>query len=123
MERAIADEADISMWLWNGGAATLRSYGEEPSQWKRSSTRSDFVVRDKDFFSALELYVEDEHTIFVHAGINWQIRDMARQKPHDLLWIRERFYGADPFRGGKEIVFGHTPTSRMGLAEGETVRR
>ena len=41
---------------------------------------------------------------------------LARQEPHDLLWIREPFLSArDDF--GKVVVHGHTPTARPQLQD------
>ena len=123
MLRAVDSKEEISPWLWNGGAATLRSYGVEATVWKRSAHRGEILERDWEFYSSLELYIEDENTIFVHAGIDLQIPHMARQKPEVLLWIRERFFAAGHIWNGKEIIFGHTPTRFMGLPAGEIFKR
>lgn len=122
MLRAIDSDDEIGLWLWNGGKATLRSYGVDSARWG-ATDRGAFLERDRDFFEALESYVEDEHAIYVHAGIDLQIPDMARQKPQVLLWIRERFFCSGHAWHGPPIIFGHSPTEMMGLAKGEIFRR
>jgi serine/threonine protein phosphatase 1 len=64
-----------------------------------------------DWFESLPLWYEDEHALFVHAGLDgrdaeWKHPKYGRQKP--LMWMREKsFYnGYD----GKRVVFGHTHT-------------
>jgi len=122
MLNAIADAGAIDLWLVNGGGATLRSYGIEPGEWRAARDRGAFLTRDRPFLEALELYVEDEHTIFVHAGIDLAQPDMTRQKPRVLLWIREPFFRSRQPWTGKAIIFGHTPTFTMGLEPGEIFR-
>jgi serine/threonine protein phosphatase 1 len=119
MLQAIADPGAIELWLINGGGATLRSYGLEPREWARSPARGAFLGEDREFVAALELYVEDDRTIFVHAGIDVREQDMARQNPQVLMWIREPFFRGAGAWQGKEIIFGHTPTLAMGLPHGE----
>jgi serine/threonine protein phosphatase 1 len=119
MERAIADPGEIELWLVNGGGATLRSYGLEIGEWARSRDRSAFLGQDRDFIAGLELYVEDEDSIFVHAGVDPREPDMSRQKAQVLLWTREAFFRNAALWKGKQIFFGHTPTRIMGLPPGE----
>jgi serine/threonine protein phosphatase 1 len=115
MLAAIADRSLAPSWFSNGGQATLASYGVDPHRWPLSDDRGRFVARDREFFESLSAYWEDDTTIFVHAGIDVRIPEMARQSEDALLWIRERFYlNADRWQG-KQIVFGHTPTLSMGL--------
>ena len=54
--------------------------------------------------------------MFVHAGIRPGI-PLNRQKPKDLITIRKSFLDKSfPFE--KTIVFGHTPTDRLGISCG-----
>ena len=64
--------------------------------------------------SELPLWYEDEHAVYVHAGLErdatggWKHPRDAAPKP--LLWMRERAF----FKGyrGKRLCFGHTPIAR-----------
>jgi serine/threonine protein phosphatase 1 len=87
------------LWLREGGAATLRSYGvgsarELPNEhvaWLRS----------------LPLRYDDGCRFFVHAGIDPD-KPLDGQSGRDLIWIREPFL-SDPRDHGRLIVHGHTP--------------
>jgi serine/threonine protein phosphatase 1 len=88
---------DRTLFLYNGGTATLESYGGA----------STIPATHLAFLNRLLPYYETEDYLFVHAGIRPGI-PLDRQDPQDLLWIREEFYGY-PGRYPKAIVFGHTP--------------
>jgi len=82
-------------WLANGGSATLASYdGNIPEEHVR-------------WMTSLQLSYEDEHRLFVHAGLNPR-HPIGQQTEHDMLWIREPFLLAN-HDFGKHIVHGHTP--------------
>jgi serine/threonine protein phosphatase 1 len=81
------------LFLYNGGAATMESYGGNRSR----------------------LYYETDEYLFVHGGIRPGI-PLEQQDPKDLLWIREEFY-AFPGRYPKTVVFGHTPMREVLMEE------
>jgi serine/threonine protein phosphatase 1 len=63
------------------------------------------------FMASTSLWYEDEHAIYVHAGLegedeDWKHPSVSGSK--NLMWMRE----PDFFAGyrGKRLVFGHTPT-------------
>lgn len=86
------------LWLCNGGNTTLDSYYGHEKQ----------LYKDIDWMRSLPLYYEDEHFIYVHAGIDID-KPMNKQNKHTLLWIREDFiYNEKKYN--KRVVFGHTPT-------------
>lgn len=92
---------NTDLFIHNGGAATLESYGG----WEAGLPTAHF-----EFLKSLPYYYETPDYIFVHAGL----RDgapLAEQDPHDLIWIRQEFIYSD-FDHGKTVVFGHTPVSR-----------
>ncbi len=122
MERALGAAQDVPLWLFNGGDATLQAYGESPAAWGRLPERGAFVERDRDFFAGLDLYFEDERTVFVHAGLDSRVSSMPRQSAEVLLWIREAFFRHATDWHGKDIIFGHTPTLQLGLPPGEIFR-
>lgn len=98
--RAVDDpDRNLDLWLSNGGADTLRSFGAaEPREMP-----SDAVAWLRD----LRVQFDDGRRVFVHAGIDPD-RTLAEQKPEDLLWIRQRFL--DSRRTFERfVVHGHTP--------------
>ncbi|MCC6554171.1 MAG: serine/threonine protein phosphatase [Polyangiaceae bacterium] len=111
--------------LSNGCLATLRSYQGEPppgddeapsSEELKTLLSGSFFPREVlEWMRALPLYYEDEHAIYVHAGLTkgphgWLHPDATRVKLA-LLWCRD----ADFFRNyrGKLVVFGHTATALL----------
>ncbi len=67
-----------------------------------------------EWFKALPCWYEDEHGIYVHAGLDgqegaWKHPSEGREGP--LLWMREAVF----FRTytGKRVVFGHTPVTEL----------
>ena len=70
--------------------------------------------------ASLPLWYEDEHAIYVHAGLEGEGREWKHPRdclPKPLLWMRE----PDFYTGyaGKRLVFGHTavrdlPTDHLG---------
>ena len=68
-----------------------------------------------EWFRSLPFFYEDEHALYVHAGIKRtgdgfpHPRDV--QPPRALLWLRDRDFFAN-YRG-KLVVFGHTTTRTL----------
>ncbi|HEV8324964.1 MAG TPA: metallophosphoesterase family protein [Myxococcota bacterium] len=109
----------------NGCGATFRSYtggaplgAEErlpgPELAQMIEVRGWLPAEVHDWMAALPLWYEDDHAVYVHAGLEgegtvWKHpRDCA---PKPLLWMRED----DFFQGyeGKRLVFGHTPVTEL----------
>ena len=62
----------------------------------------------------LPLWYEDEHAIYVHAGLDGEGDTWLHPKdgrPEPLLWMREPDFFAQ--YAGKQLVFGHTPVSEL----------
>ena len=93
------------LFLYNGGEATLESYGGV----------GQIPAPHLAFLNRLNLYNETDDYLFVHAGIRPGI-PLKEQDPKDLLWIREEFY-AYPGRYPKTVVFGHTPMREVLMEE------
>lgn len=77
--------------------------------------RSKKHIEDKyadhlDFLDQLPLYHEDEHHIYVHAGLNPLIADWREQSDHDFMYIKGDFYN-NPTNVAKKVIFGHTKTA------------
>lgn len=110
----------LKNWLANGGDTTMANIRDYLK--KDKLKYSDYqVVRDaflKQLYeyllnlpSYLELEVNGQKYVLVHAGINPRY-PLEKQRLHDLLWIRNDFYLA---RGDltKIYIFGHTPTALL----------
>jgi serine/threonine protein phosphatase 1 len=92
---------DMEVWLNNGGEYTLKSYGLKENE------ADQLPAEHIDFMRSLDLMYEIEGYIFVHAGLRPGV-PVHKQNEHDLIWIREPFYLAEPTWEGT-VVFGHTP--------------
>ncbi len=107
-------------WAANGMASTAISYGHGAlvaqtmsADEKRvrivEALRSDRqAVDDALWLAGLPLVHQDEHRIFVHAGLRPGV-ELAEQRVFDLLWIREPFLRSRR-SFGKIVVHGHTRT-------------
>lgn len=106
LEATSGNEAEVNLWLTNGGIQTLRSFGvEEPPQ-----IPSDYKL----FLSELPYFVELEDYVLVHAGLNLQ-RTIPLMDQKSMLWIRhwhdqlfENTQGK-AWLGDRVIIHGHTP--------------
>jgi serine/threonine protein phosphatase 1 len=106
-------------WLDFGGYETAQSYGLAANA-RRMSIPELIEFGDelnqlvpeahKRFIASLVHYVEIDGYFFVHAGVLPGV-PLSRQKPSDLLWIRDAFLN---YEGNfeKVIVHGHTPRPR-----------
>lgn len=102
-------------WLFNGGNATIQSYGiERPvggdARARLTTTQAALVEKlpatHRTFLQNLVLSHEERDYCFVHAGVAPGV-PLAEQTADDLLWIREEFLDSDG-DFGKVIVHGHT---------------
>ena len=91
--------ANISKsWIYNGFEATIKSY-----------KRNEEDIKDAvDWMITLPIYHEDDHFVYVHAGVVPGV-PMGEQDPEDLLWTREEFI-FNPKKHDKKVIFGHTPS-------------
>jgi serine/threonine protein phosphatase 1 len=94
------------VWIANGGAATLRSYGLD-ARLPEVEIAAAFPPAHLGFLDALGVSFAWEGYLLVHAGIH-PGRAWSEQREDDLLWIREEFLH---HRHGlsQTVVFGHTP--------------
>jgi serine/threonine protein phosphatase 1 len=111
----------------NGCLAALRSFTggpvpatkdrpEDEDEWKAMTTGSFFPEDVVAWMNALPYFYEDDHAIYVHAGL--PLEDDGHfphpsevENPVVLLWLRTQEF----FRNyrGKTVVFGHTVTSTL----------
>lgn len=102
------------VWLGNGGAATLASYGVpvpdsgRPAELLAAQERliAALPQAHRAFLRGLELSHSAGDYFFVHAGVR-PGRPLDRQDSEDLLWIRDPFLGSQA-DFGKVVVHGHT---------------
>ncbi len=91
---------------------TLRVKQEDDLAKARSEIARKLPADHIDFFRRLPLYHEDEHALYVHAGLDHG-KHPRDSSPEALLWTRDmEFY--KNYRG-KPCVFGHTPTPFLPL--------
>lgn len=109
----------------NGCLATMRSFdekiffeGDVPSvaEMKRMQDASFFPKDVLDWMLALPHYYEDEHAIYVHAGLvegeDGKFRHPSEMAdPTLLLWVRTLKFFKD-YRG-KRVICGHTSTDHL----------
>lgn len=90
---------DDEVWLENGGAATVASYGGSLSR----------IPPDHlELFQQLEPYYETSDTIFVHAGYD-PLLDMHEQSAATTYWNHLPLPLPPPHKSGKRVIVGHTP--------------
>ena len=108
----------------NGCLATLRSFegkAHNPddrateAELTRMCTGEFFPEGTLEWMESLPYWYEDEHAIFVHAGLVEQdgafVHPMLTKDKALLLWVRTmKFYSE--YRG-KRVVCGHTPTEHL----------
>jgi len=109
----------------NGCLATLRSYtgGPFPHEGELPKPDEKFLLQTGEFFPddvvawfrELPYWYEDEHAIYVHAGLPqgpdgfMHPKDVKAQVA--LLWLRDHDFFSN-YRG-KRVVFGHTRTEYL----------
>jgi serine/threonine protein phosphatase 1 len=91
--------AYVENWLFNGGVAALKSFGVE--------TLYGIPAKYWKFLDELELYVELEDYLLVHAGFDFS-HDYPFEDRESMLWIRD-FEVDQEVLGSRKIVHGHTP--------------
>ena len=106
----------------NGCLATLRSFtggrvpaeGEEPrpDEMQAFTTGSFFPPGTARWLEKLPFWYEDDHAIYVHAGLpragSEFLHPSQVDNPLVLLWIRTHDFFVN--YKGKRVVFGHTPS-------------
>jgi len=112
-------------WINHGGASTLSSYQIQPPNARsaaedfekaRAALHEAMGPHHVKFFRDLELYLQQDDYLFVHAGIRWGV-PIEKQLEQDLLWIRKDFLEVDEWMD-QVIVHGHTPAERPFLGSG-----
>lgn len=107
----------------NGGFQTIRSFcpwynGEADDERARAYIKQKYAA-DITFLRNLKYFMEDEHHIYVHAGIDPQIKHWRQTSTKDFRWIRGKFHAYDGILpiGAKKLIFGHEVVARLHKAE------
>ena len=99
------------LWLENGGASTLASWGIRADD-PRERWGSLIPPAHLRLLRGLALHHRAGQFLFVHAGVR-PGAPLAEQRPHDLVWIRLPFLAWDgamlPEAPETIVVHGHTP--------------
>jgi serine/threonine protein phosphatase 1 len=99
------------MFLVNGGAATLASYG----LWEKRKLPQEILFGIPpdhiEFLQALKSHYLMPPFLFVHAGVDPR-KPLEQQTHEEMLWIRDEFIlNQHPLP--LTIVFGHTPQQEV----------
>ncbi|QST02263.1 serine/threonine protein phosphatase (plasmid) [Pontibacillus sp. ALD_SL1] len=96
----------------NGGKKTIKSYLKPRGiysykEYAQEAMKS-YYPQHIRFFEELPFYYEDKHAIYVHAGVDLNLRDWKNSSDSWFTSSRERFWkSSNPH--DKTIIFGHTP--------------
>ena len=107
------------MWLYNDGAATLKSYcGNTITNMLNNRSFQEQSIREifikglpsshLKFFNYLQFSYIWKDYFFVHAGIDPN-RPLNNQRKIDMIWTRAPEFLASDLCFKKMIVHGHTP--------------
>lgn len=112
---AAGSDAAQRIWLRNGGAATLLSFGLHPDRLRGLSApeRARRITQavgtpNLEWIGALPTHFISGDYFFCHAGIKPGL-DLNKQRTRDLLWIREEFLQSE-VEHGAIVVHGHAET-------------
>lgn len=87
---------DDSLWMYNGGMWTIKSFEDNNANWESVAKWVD----------KLDLYYEDDNYIYCHAGLT---KILLKDNTEDeLLWGRN-WIDKDSREREKKVIFGHTP--------------
>ncbi len=119
MLRFLDDGGPCAHWLLNGGDTTLTSYGIDPWAFDggydadalHRALHDGVPKAHVDFLRALKLSYQVGNAFFAHAGIRPGVA-LAKQTPHDLIWIREPFLDSNEDFGAV-VIHGHSPRTRQ----------
>lgn len=105
---------ESSLFLQVGGKQTLASYGL-PVHATPEDILQQVPSTHITFFHNLPLYWENQHAIYVHAGLQPGCH-LSQQTAQWCLWARESFLTATA-DFGKPVIFGHTVFSEPLIAD------
>lgn len=111
-----------NIWLTpvTGGERTYEQYTGQPVRVESMSDLEEMRIALErsmpethlEFLRTTPLYHEDEHAIYVHAGLD-EGKHPRESSPQSLLWMRDMDFYKNYH--GKPCLFGHTPTPLLPL--------
>lgn len=107
MLEAFKSAKNLDLWLQNGAAATLESFGTFSLQ--------SIDNKYKDFLNSLKYYVELDNFILVHGGFNFS-SPFPFNDIQAMLWSRSNHVDFEITKG-KRLIVGHTPTKLEDIRE------
>ena len=123
-EQMLMDFLEGHSFIWltpvTGGERTFEQYTGLPVRARTEAELDEMRLvfeqslprEHLEFMQSLPLYYEDEHAIYVHAGLD-DGKHPSESSPTSLLWMRDMDFYKN-YRG-KPCVFGHTPTPLLPL--------
>lgn len=122
---ALVDRDAGELWLRNGGADSLMSWGV-PRNVAQQDWASRIPLPHLMFLRDLAMHHRIGPYLFVHAGVRPGV-PLAQQTRQDLLWIREPFLSSKRDHGAV-VVHGHSPRrepfvggNRIGIDTGAVI--
>ncbi|ALJ00842.1 metallophosphoesterase [Rufibacter tibetensis] len=107
MLHALESSGYTDNWFFNGGKETLKSFGVE--------TLFGIPMPYWRFIEELQLYVELEDYLLVHAGFDFSAKNPFSDRD-TMLWTRD-FEVDKKILGNRKIIHGHTPTYLTEIAD------
>lgn len=100
---------DFSLWWYQGGRETFRSYGDKADNPGSlpGNLATTIPQEHQEWLAGLPTIYETDGYYFVHGGL-LPGRPASETSPEDRVWIREPFLQSD-YDWGKLVVHGHTP--------------
>jgi serine/threonine protein phosphatase 1 len=95
------------MFLYNGGGATLASYGITNIPARGDAILARLPAAHLEFLRNLQPYYLAEPFLCAHAGIH-PLKTLEEQTETEMLWIRQEFI-SNRHRLPYTVIFGHTP--------------
>ena len=96
---SIENESEIGIWLRNGADKTLQSFGVKSAD--------QLPEKYLTFFKETKISIQTKDFIFVHAGLNFNRKDILEDK-EAMLWTRG-FESFQPVLKDRILIHGHTP--------------
>ncbi|MFB5675220.1 metallophosphoesterase [Paenibacillus terreus] len=111
----------IQALVQSGAQAILGN--KETKLMKQPKEKTKTVRTLIDWLNTLPAYIEEDGFLFVHAGFRPGV-PLEEQSLKDMTEIREEFWGESDSVADQSgtVIFGHTPTFRMGASPGELWR-
>lgn len=113
LDALAGDRATLRLWMQNGGAAALSSWGvapailaEAPFETVVAHAAAAIAPAERSWLQRMRQWVRLGDYFFVHAGVRPGV-PLDRQSHEDSLWIRQEFLDSTRDHGAL-IVHGHS---------------